>query len=88
MAPRNRDSGKLRGKRVTFGGRLDIKTALYMPTLSAIKHNAVIKKFYERLISAGKPPKVAITACMHKLLIILNAMIKNSTKWNETIARV
>lgn len=84
LAPINRDSGKFKGKRFTSGGRGDIRKALYMPTLSATRFNLTIKSFYERLIRAGKPPKVAITACMHKLLIIMNAMIKNLVMWDST----
>jgi transposase len=84
LAPINRDSGKFKGKRFTLGGRGDIRKALYMPTLSATRFNLTIKSFYERLIQAGKPPKVAITACMHKLLIIMNAMIKNLVMWDST----
>jgi transposase len=81
LAPINRDSGKYRGRRTIFGGRADVRAALYMATLSAISHNAVIKAFYERLIHAGKLPKVALTACMHKILIILNAMVRTNTPW-------
>ena len=88
LAPMNKDSGKFRGKRFTQGGRIDVRTSLYMPTLSAIRNNSVIKAFYDKLIKAGKPPKVAITACMHKLLIILNAMVKKSTKWNEKYTNI
>jgi transposase len=83
LAPINKDSGKFKGKRFTSGGRGDIRNALYMPTLSATRFNITIKSFYERLIQAGKPPKVAITACMHKLLIIMNAMIKNLVMWDS-----
>lgn len=81
VAPLNRDSGKMRGKRNIWGGRSNVRTALYMPTLAAIRHNPVIKAFYLRLRAAGKEKKVAITACMRKLLTILNAMIKHNTPW-------
>jgi len=81
VAPFNRDSGKSKGKRTIFGGRADVRAALYMAALSAIRHNPFIKTFYERLIHAGKLPKVAITACMRKLLVILNAMVKTNTPW-------
>ncbi len=81
LAPINRDSGKYRGRRTTFGGRADVRAALYMAALSAIRYNHVIKTFYERLIHAGKLPKVAITACMHKILTILNAMMRTNTPW-------
>ncbi len=81
VAPFNNDSGTWKGKRVVWGGRSGVRSALYMGTLSATQHNPVIKKFYERLIKAGKAKKVAITACMRKLLTILNSMAKNRTKW-------
>lgn len=81
VAPLNRDSGKMRGKRTIWGGRSNVRTALYMPTLAAIRHNPVIKAFYQRLLAAGKEEKVAITACMRKLLTILNAMMKHNTPW-------
>jgi transposase len=81
VAPLNRDSGKFRGKRKVWGGRAEIRAVLYMATMSAIRSNPVIRVFYQRLIEAGKPHKVAITACMRKLLTILNAMVKNNTSW-------
>jgi len=81
LAPINRDSGKYRGKRTIFGGRADVRSALYMAALSAIRYNPAIKTFYDRLLHAGKLPKVALTACMHKILTILNAMIKTNTPW-------
>jgi transposase len=81
LAPMNRDSGKYRGRRTIFGGRADVRAALYMAALCGIRHNPVIKAFYERLIHAGKLPKVALTACMHKILIILNAMVRTNTPW-------
>jgi transposase len=81
LAPLNRDSGKYRGRRTIFGGRADVRAALYMAALSAIRHNSVIRVFYERLIHAGKLPKVALTACMHKILIILNDMVRTNTPW-------
>ena len=81
VAPLNRDSGKFRGKRKVWGGRAEIRSVLYMATMSAIRSNPVIRAFYQRLIEAGKPHKVAITACMRKLLTILNAMMKNNTPW-------
>lgn len=84
VAPLNRDSGKFRGRRTTWGGRGEIRSVLYMATVSAIRWNPVIRAFHERLIKAGKPPKVAIVACMRKLLTILNAMIKNQTLWQPT----
>jgi transposase len=81
LAPINRDSGKYRGRRTIFGGRADVRAALYMATLSAVRYNPVIRAFYEHLIHAGKLPKVALTACMHKILIILNAMMRTNTPW-------
>lgn len=81
LAPLNRDSGKYRGRRTIFGGRADVRSALYMAALSAIRFNPPIKAFYERLIHAGKLPKVALIACMHKMLIILNAMVRTNTPW-------
>lgn len=87
LAPFNRDSGKLKGQMNIFGGRKEVRSALYMPTWTAVRHNPVIKAFYEKLISKGKKPKVAITACMHKLLIILNSLIKKGIKWDPDYTR-
>lgn len=84
VAPFNRDSGQMRGKRTIFGGRADVRRVLYMATLSAIRFNHVIQRFYDRLVSAGKPKKVAIVACMRKLLTILNAMVKTQKCWDES----
>ena len=81
VCPFNCDSGHMKGKRMIFGGRQDVRNVLYMSALVACRYNPVIKSFYNRLILAGKPAKVALTACMHKLLIILNAIIKNRTPW-------
>lgn len=83
VAPTNRDSGMMRGKRTTGGGRKEVRTALYMPTIVAIKHNPQIREFYNRLVDQGKPSLVAIIACMRKLLTILNVMMKEGKKWNE-----
>ena len=85
VAPLNKDSGKFRGKRKIWGGRAKIRCVLYMATLVAVRFNSVIKAFYERLIAKGKLKKVALTACMHKLLIILNAMMKNNLSWKPQI---
>ncbi len=82
VAPLNRDSGIMRGKRCVWGGRAGIRTALYMATLVATRFNPVIAAFYRRLCNAGKAHKVALTACMHKLLTILNAMVKNRSHWS------
>lgn len=81
VAPLNRDSGTLRGKRTVWGGRAKVRAPLYMATLVATRFNPVIKVFYDRLCAAGKAKKVALTACMHKLLVILNAMLKHGTPW-------
>ena len=81
LAPYNRDSGKKRGKRRIFGGRQSVRRVLYMAALSATRHNKVIKEFYERLIGKGKPFKVAITACMRKMITIMNVMVRNQTEW-------
>ena len=81
LAPYNRESGKHRGKRKIFGGRAEVRGVLFMSTLNAKKNNPVIRDFYERLIAQGKPKMVAITACMRKLLTILNTMLKTRTKW-------
>ena len=82
VAPLNRDSGLFRGKRMIWGGRANIRSVLYMSVICAMRFNPAIKIFYERLRLAGKLHKVAITACMRKLLVILNTMIKNHTCWS------
>ena len=81
VAPFNRDSGILRGKRTVWGGRARIRAALYMGTLVASRRNPVIRDFYQRLLASGKPKKLALTACMRKLLVILNSMLKHRTPW-------
>lgn len=81
IAPFNRDSGTQCGKRCVWGGRAPVRTILYMATLTAVRHNPVIQAFYERLRQAGKAPKVALTACMRKVLTILNAMVKSNVPW-------
>ena len=86
VAPLNRDSGSLRGRRTVWGGRRRVRTALYMATLVAARHNPVIRCFYERLCTAGKAKKVALTACMRKLLTILNAMAKHNAPWSSATA--
>lgn len=83
VAPTNRDSGTLRGKRTTGGGRGHIRNALYMPTIVAKLHNPKIKPFYDRLVSAGKPKLVALIAAMRKLITIINKMIKEGNLWDE-----
>jgi len=86
VAPLNRDSGTLRGRRTIWGGRASVRTVLYMSALAASRCNPVIRAFYQRLIAAGKAKKVALTACMHKLLMILNAMVKHRTSWETNLA--
>jgi len=85
LAPLNRDSGRFRGRRCIWGGRANMRAVLYMNAVTAIQHNSVIRAFYTRLIEKGKPFKVAITACMRKLLTIINSMIKTKTLWNENL---
>lgn len=82
VAPMNCDSGNFRGKRRIWGGRSNVRSILYMATMTAIRFNPVIKEFYDRLTAAGKPHKVAATAAMRKLLIILNAIIRTGTPWS------
>jgi len=82
VAPLNRDSGKQRGRRMIWGGRATVRKALYMPALSAIRCNPVISDLYQRLIAKGKLKKVALVACMHKMLTILNSMARNYTPWD------
>lgn len=82
VAPLNCDSGRHKGRRITWGGRAAVRAALYMAALSAARFNPVIKTFYDRLISKGKPKKVALVACMHKLLTIINAIMKSGKPWN------
>lgn len=82
VAPLNRDSGTMRGRRTIWGGRSTVRTALFMATIAAIRHNHTIAAAYHQLRQAGKPAKVALVACMRKLLLILNAIIRTSTPWN------
>lgn len=84
LAPFNRDSGTLRGRRTVWGGRAQVRSTLYMATLSATQHNPVIRDFYARLIAAGKPKKVALVACMRKLLTILNAMVRDGKHFDPS----
>lgn len=85
VAPLNRDSGKFRGSRTIWGGRANVRAALYMGALVAVQHNPVLNAFYTRLLSHGKAKKVALTACMHKLLRILNAMIRDGKSWHPPV---
>jgi transposase len=86
VAPVNKDSGRKQGKRRVYGGRADVRSVLYMAALVAKKFNPVIKKFYERLIKQGKEKKVALTACMRKLIVILNAMLRSNQPWRSSAA--
>jgi transposase len=81
VCPFNRDSGGRRGKRLIWGGRSSVRAALYMATLCATRFNPIIKAFYRRLVDAGKHKKVAIVACMRKLLVTMNVMIRTDTSW-------
>ncbi len=86
VAPFNRDSGQFRGRRTIFGGRRAARSALYMAALSARRYNPVIRAFADRLEAQGKLPKVILVACMRKLLVILNTMVKQNSHWNPRIA--
>jgi len=88
VAPLNNDSGKHKGKRSCWGGRASVRGPLYMATLSATRCNPVIKEFYQRLLAKGKLKKVAIVACMRKMLTILNAMIKSNKPWDASLAQI
>lgn len=81
VAPLNRDSGKLRGRRAIWGGRPEVRASLYMATLAATRFNPKIRQHYQRLLKAGKCKKLALTACIRKLLTILNAMIRDKKTW-------
>lgn len=85
VAPLNRDSGTLRGKRTVWGGRAQVRAALYMAAIVAARFNPVIRAFYQRLCAAGKAKKVALVACMRKLLTIVNAMLKHRTPWRQGV---
>jgi transposase len=88
VAPFNCDSGVFKGTRRVWGGRAGVRAVLYMATVAAIRVNPVLGAFHQRLRAAGKKPKVAIVACMHKLLVILNAMVKSNTKWSYASASI
>ena len=83
IAPRNRDSGKFQGRRAIGGGRSTVRASLYMAAFVGSKHNVLLKAFFDRLVAAGKPRKLALIACMNKLLGILNAMVRNGTTWKN-----
>lgn len=84
VAPLNRDSGARRGHRSIWGGRASVRSALYMATVVAVRWNDDIRHFHDRLIAAGKPPKVALVACMRKLLLMLNAIIRTGQSWQPS----
>jgi len=86
VAPFNHDSGKLKGTRAIWGGRAQVRAVLYMCTLGATRRNPLLRAFYARLIAAGKKPKVALTACMRKFLVMLNAVLRQRTPWNPELA--
>jgi transposase len=77
-----KQGGQHKGKRMINGGRAHVRATLYMGALVAIRHNPIIKAFYDRLVERGKPKKLAITACVHKMLVILNAMVRESKPWS------
>lgn len=85
VAPFNRDSGKHQGERIIWGGRAQVRRVLYMAAVCAMRCNPVIRAFYQRLRAQGKPAKVALTACMRKLLVIMNAMLKHHSPWHPSI---
>jgi transposase len=84
LAPLNRDSGTWRGTRAIWGGRRQVRAVLYMAALTGVRHNPVLRAFYEQLLARGKPKKLALTACMHKLLLILHAVLRDRTPWQPT----
>ena len=85
VAPLNRDSGQMRGQRCIWGGRADVRRTLYMATLTAVRHNPALKACYDRLLAVGKRKKVALVACMRKLLTMLNAIAKHGSTWDSTM---
>jgi transposase len=88
VAPFNRDSGRMRGARSVWGGRASVRNVLFMATLSAVQHNPLLKAAYQRLRAAGKPPKVALVACMRRLIITLNAMLKHRSEWSADLTAI
>ena len=86
VAPFSRDSGPHRGRRTVWGGRAVVRATLYMGTLVTARWNPVLREFYQRLLAAGKPKKLALTACMRKLLTILNSMVRSGQRWDPTVA--
>ena len=85
VAPCNRDSGAWRGRRRIWGGRARVRAVLYMATLTAVRHHPRLRACYQRLRAAGKPPKVALTACLRKLLVLCNALCRQQTTWDPTM---
>ena len=85
VAPFSRDGGPHRGKRAVWGGRAKVRAVLYMGALVATRCNPVLRSFYQRLQASGKPKKLALTACMRKLLTILNSMVRNGKRWDPTL---
>ncbi len=85
VAPLNRDSGLMRGQRSIHGGRASVRNALYMATLTAVRYNPILKTFYDRLVAAGKPKKIALIAAMRKLLTVLNAIARSGQHWNPSL---
>lgn len=83
VAPLNCESGTLRGRRIVWGGRAQVRAVVWMGALTGVRHNPMLRRFYERLLAVGKPKKVALTACMQKLLTILNALLQHRTPWRE-----
>ena len=88
VAPFNRDSGTLRGRRTVWGGRARVRAVLYMGALVAARCNPMIRDFYQRLLAAGKPKKLALVACMRKLLVILNSMLRHHSAWRDLTPKV
>ncbi|MBI5163495.1 MAG: IS110 family transposase, partial [Magnetospirillum sp.] len=82
VAPFNRDSGTMRGRRSIAGGRPNVRTALFMATMTAIRCDPAIRAVYQRLVNGGKPKMIALVACMRKLLVILNAVLRDQRGWN------
>ena len=84
VAPINRDSGTFRGRRMVAGGRSSVRKVLFMATLTAVRFNPPVRALYQRLTHAGRPAKLALTACMRKLLVILNAMVRDGRRWADS----
>ena len=85
VCPFSRESGTYRGRRIIWGGRAQVRQGIYMAALVASRHNPVIKEFYEKLLEKGKPKKVALVACMRKMLVILNAMVRDNRNWEPDL---